>query len=81
MAAQLESEVALPLAGVQQSLLTQVAFWDHSSALSAAVMGLYTVPKARILTNLRAARRLRHRVGHGWGPSLVIFVGQPAQQR
>ena len=51
VAARLESEVSLPLAGVQQSLTTQVAFWDHSATLSSAVMGLYTVPKARGLRN------------------------------
>ena len=47
MTAQLERDVALPLAGVQQSLVSQLAFWDHSGVLSAAVMGLYTVPKVR----------------------------------
>ena len=47
MTARLESEVAVPLAGVQQSLAAQVAFWDHSSTLSTVFLGLYTVPKAR----------------------------------
>ena len=44
MTSQLEAEVALPLAAVQQSLAMQVAFWDNSRTLSSAVMGLYVVP-------------------------------------
>jgi len=118
--------VALPLAGVQQSLLTQarlwsvscctrcvasrapclapcsgyggltpaqpvhdgadarwqVAFWDHSSTLSAAVMGLYTVPKVRGLrASKHACCQAPQTQGRGWGLPRVIFVEQPAQQR
>ena len=60
MASQLEAEVALPLASVQQSLALQVAFWDNSRTLSNAVMGLYIVPTVCLprLGNSRLPRAL-----------------------